>query len=70
MSRHAHQFGHAVYFRRTGAAFARLTIPAAGQIVRLRTLNIMNGIEHDHAFGNFGRVIAKPPASARRRARF
>src|SRR6266545_2701392 len=58
-SRHTHQFGHSVDFRRAGAALAGLTIPAARQVRRLRTLNIMNRVEHDHALGNFGGVITK-----------
>ena len=35
-ARHAHQLRHAVDFRRTRAALARLAVPAASQIVRLR----------------------------------
>ena len=34
-ARHAHQLGHAVDFRRAGTAFARLAVPADGQIVGL-----------------------------------
>src|SRR6185436_1737033 len=32
---------------------------AAGEVVGLRCLDIVHRVEHDHAFGNFGRVIAK-----------
>ena len=33
-------------------------------------LDLMNGIEHDHALGDFGRVVAELTRPARRRARF
>ena len=62
-SRHTHQFWHSIDFRRAGAALAGLTIPAARQVRRLRTLNIMNRVEHDHALGNFRGVIPKRAAS-------
>ena len=61
-SRHAHQFRHAVDFRRTRAAFARFAVPAAGEVVRLRRLNVIHRIEHDHSLGNAGRVIAESAA--------
>ena len=67
--RHAHQLRHAVDFRGTGAAFARFAVPAAGQVVRLLRLDVVNGIEHDHAFGNFRRVILETRRPSRRRAR-
>ena len=55
--RHAHELRHAVDFRRAGAAFAGLAIPAAGEVVGLLGLDLVDDIEHDHAFGDFGRVI-------------
>ena len=62
-ARHAHQFRHAVHFRRARSAFARLAVPSTGEVVRLLRLDVMHGIEHDHAFGDFGRVIAKLAAA-------
>ena len=56
-------FGHAVYFGRTGAAFPRLTIPSTRQVIRLRSLNLINGVEHNHAFGNFGLVLLETAAT-------
>src|SRR5689334_7573898 len=32
-SRHAHELGHAIYFRGTGTALTRFAVPAAGEIV-------------------------------------
>ena len=54
---HAHQARQAVDFRRARAAFAGLAIPATGEVVGLRRLDLVDGIEHDHPFGDFGRVI-------------
>src|SRR6185437_2823851 len=59
---HAHQLRHPVYFRRTRTAFSCLAVPPAGKIRRLRALDVMNRIEHDHAFGYFRGVIAKSAA--------
>src|ERR1700730_12758748 len=56
-TRHAHELRHTIDFRRTGTAFARLTVPATSEIVRLSGLNLMNGVEHNHTLGNFSRVI-------------
>src|SRR5215467_4626501 len=56
-TRHAHQFRHAVDFGGTGTAFARLTIPADGQIAGLFRLDLMNGIENHHAGGDLGFVV-------------
>ena len=58
-SRHAHQTRRAVDLCRTGAAFAGFAIPAAGEVVSLLGLNLVDGVEHDHPFGNFGRVVLK-----------
>jgi hypothetical protein len=60
---HAHELGHPVYFRRARAALACFAIPSAGEIVRLRALDVVHGIEHDHAFGDFRRVIAELSAA-------
>src|SRR5208282_1854557 len=46
-----------VDFRRAGTAFAGLAIPAAREVVGLRRLDFVDGVEHDHAFGNFRWVI-------------
>ena len=48
--RHAHQLRHAVDLRRAGAAFARLAVPAHGEIGRLLGLNAVYGVQHHHAF--------------------
>ncbi len=56
-SGHAHQFRHAVDFCRTRSAFSRFAIPANGQIVGTLGLNLMDGIQHDHAFGDVGFVL-------------
>ena len=69
-ARHAHELGHAVDFRRAGAAFAGLAIPAHGQVVGLRGLNFVNDVEHHHALGDLGGVIHELAAGCRRRARF
>src|SRR4030095_2939259 len=45
--------------REARAALPGFAIPAAGEIRCLCALNIMNCIQHDHAFSNFRRVIAK-----------
>ena len=56
-------FGHSVDFRRTRTAFARFAIPATGEVVGLRRLNVMDCIEHDHSFRDAGGVIAKLTAA-------
>ena len=56
---HAHEFRHSVHFRGTGTAFPGLAIPSTSQVVRLFRLNIVHGIEHNHALGYVGRVIVK-----------
>src|SRR5215470_14932217 len=58
-ARHAHQFRHAVYFCRAGAAFPGLAIPANGQISGLFRLYLMNDVEDHHAIGNLSRVVAE-----------
>ena len=55
--RHAHQARLAVDFRRARAALAGLAIPAAGEVVGLRGLDLVDDVEHDHAFGGLGLVI-------------
>ena len=62
-ARHAHQLRHPVHFRRARPAFACLAVPSAGEIGRLRPLDVVHGVEHDHAFGHIGGVIAKLAAS-------
>src|SRR5438128_9448527 len=58
-ARHAHELRQTVDFRRARPALSSLTIPSTGQIARLRGLNLNYRIQHNHAFGDFGRVIAK-----------
>ena len=54
---HAHELRTSIYLGRTGAAFPRLAIPPARQVIRLRSLNLINGVEDDHAFGDFAAVL-------------
>src|SRR5262249_23488316 len=54
---HAHQFRHAVDFRRAGAAFSGLAVPAHGEIGRLLRLDAVHGIKHHHALIHLGLVI-------------
>src|SRR4029077_18157477 len=56
---HAHELRYPVHFCRARTTLSRLAIPSARKIRRLRPLNIMHRIEHNHAFGDFGRVILK-----------
>src|SRR6266853_338837 len=58
-ARHAHQSRIAVHFRRTGTALSGLAVPADGKVVRLLRLDLVNGIEHDHAIGDLGRIVAE-----------
>lgn len=64
---HAHEPRHAVDLGGAGPAFARFAIPAAGQVRRLRRLNLVDGIQNDHPFPDFHGIIpelALPPFSA------
>ena len=54
---HAHQPRIAVDLGRARPALAGLAVPANGEIVRLLGLNLVDGVEHDHAFGDRGRVV-------------
>src|SRR4029077_4715686 len=45
------------HFAGTRTALPCLTVPSARKIRRLRALDVMHGIEHDHAFGYLGCVI-------------
>src|SRR5207237_8212580 len=56
---HAHELPHPVHFSGARTTLSRLAIPSARKIRRLRPLNIVHRIEHNHAFSDFGRVIAK-----------
>jgi len=58
-ARHAHELRHPVHFRRARAALPRLAVPSTGKIRRLRALNVMYRVEHDHAFGDLGLIITK-----------
>ena len=55
--RHAHELWHAIDFRRAGPALARFAIPAAREVVRLPGLDVVDGIEHDHALGNLRLIV-------------
>ena len=56
-SRHAHELGHAVDLGRARAALAGLAVPAARQVRRLRRLNLVHGVEDDHALADLGGVV-------------
>ena len=49
---------------RTRAAFSRLAVPADSQIVRLFGLDLMDGVQDHHPFGDGGRVVREHPAVA------
>src|SRR5262249_42075996 len=51
-ARHAHEARLAVDLRGAGAALARLAVPAARQVRRLRRLDLVDGVEHDHALAD------------------
>ena len=52
--RHAHQPRLAVDLRRARAALAGLAVPAHREVGRLLGLDLVHGVEHDHAFGHLG----------------
>ena len=54
---HAHELRFAVDLGRAGTALAGLAVPAAGQVVGLGGLDLVDGIEDDHAFGDLRLVI-------------
>ena len=57
--RHAHQPRIAIDFRRARSALASLAVPPHREVVRLLGLDPMHGVEHDHAFADFRRVVAE-----------
>src|SRR5690242_18031498 len=61
-SGHAHEARLAVDLRGTRPALAGLAVPSHGEIVRLFGLNLMDGVEHDHARRNLGDIVAKRTA--------
>src|SRR6185436_8351411 len=68
--------GSAVHLGRARSAFSRLAVPADGEIVGLLRLNLVHGVEHDHAFRHIGVVVFEraalriaPPDPERRRRR-
>ena len=66
--RHAHQARHAVDLGRARAALAGLAVPAHGEVVGLLGLDLVDGVEHDHALGrprSCSRWNAPPFASPR-----
>ena len=63
------QARHAVDLGRARAALARLAVPAHGQVAGLLGLDLVHGVEHDHALRDLGRVVAEARRPARRRAR-
>ncbi len=63
---HAHEAWHSVDLSRARSTLPCLAVPAHREIARALSLDLMDGIENDHAFGDAGRVVLK--LSARRRA--
>ena len=61
--RHAHQARVAVDLGRARSALARLAVPADGQVVGLFGLNLVDGVEHDHALGDRGREVLQLSAA-------
>src|SRR5258707_10292069 len=59
---HAHELGHAVDLGRARSALARLAVPAHGQVGGLLGLDAVDGVEHDHALRDLGRVIHEAAA--------
>jgi hypothetical protein len=56
---HAHEFRHAIYFRGAGTTFSGFAIPADGHIAGLLGLDLVDGVEDHHAFGDGRGVILK-----------
>jgi hypothetical protein len=56
---HAHEFGHAIYFGGAGTTFSGFAIPADGHIAGLLGLDLVDGVEDHHAFGDGGGVVLK-----------
>ena len=56
-TRHAHQPRVPVHLRRARPALAGLAVPADGQIVGLRSLNGVDGVEDDHPGDDVGGVV-------------
>src|SRR5262249_35214177 len=50
--------------RRARSALAGFAVPADGEIVRLLRLDLMHGVEDDHAFRDLGRVVTELAAAA------
>ena len=61
-ARHAHQPRLAVDLRRARAALAGLAVPAHGQVRRLLGLDLVHGVEHDHAVGHLGVEVWNVPS--------
>lgn len=49
----AHEPGMAVDFGGTGAAFGGFTVPAAGEVAGQVRLDVVNGVQNNHAFGDW-----------------
>jgi hypothetical protein len=58
-ARHAHQLWAAIDFGGTGTALTGFTIPAYSHVIGLLGLNLVDGIQHDHSFGNISFVFLK-----------
>jgi hypothetical protein len=58
--RHAHEAGLAVDFGGAGAALAGLAVPAAGEVLGLLGLDLVDDVEDDHAGGDGGGVVLEP----------
>ncbi len=62
---HAHELGLPIDLCRARAALARLAIPAHREIVCLLRLDLMHGVENDHAFIRLGDVVVQRAAAVR-----
>src|SRR5579884_1292966 len=58
-ARHAHEARLAVDLGRARATFARLAVPATGQVVGLRGLDLVYRVEHHHPLGDLALVRPK-----------
>lgn len=56
---HTHQPRAAVDLRRTGTTFSSLAIPAYSQVVSRFGLDLMDGVQDNHSFGNISDILAE-----------
>src|SRR5262249_31970138 len=61
---HAHEARHAVDLGGAGAALAGLAVPARGQVGRALGLDLVHGVEDDHAGADVGGVVLEAARAA------